>query len=175
MQVNARPATFTNNISLLFLGSGAPLLTKMATWGPQIDGSFFAGDGSQHISALNRACELLHGQLQVLAIRRPEFEENPLIAATRRNSRGNTMATICDKLATLDPAKDVEHLRYSMDNIEARLDELLGDDYLERYSAKELAQFYVYLNLHASIFDSIKTCRKAQQALDWQRLGETRF
>ena len=175
MRVNARPATFTNNVSLLFLGSGAPLLTKMATWGPQIDDSFFADDGARHIAALNRACELLHGQLQVLATRRHDFQANPLIAAVRHKTSGNAIATLCDSLADHALPVAFEQLQSSLTGIEAQLDELLGDDYLDRYDSHELAQFYVYLHLHASIFESMQACREAQQALDWQRLGETRF
>jgi hypothetical protein len=175
MQVNAAPATFTNNISLLLLGSGAPLLTKMATWGPQIDDSLFADDDSRHIAALNRACELLHGQIQVLVLRRRDFQANPLVTAARRKSRGNAIATLCQCLAEHAPPEAFEQLRPNLTGIEAQLNELLGDDYLDRYDSHELAQFYVYLHLHASIFESMQACREAQQALDWQRLGETRF
>jgi hypothetical protein len=56
-----------------------------------------------------------------------------------------------------------------------RLDEFLGNDYLHRYDRLQLAQFYVYLNLQASILASIQACREAQAALDWQQLGDTRF
>ena len=59
--------------------------------------------------------------------------------------------------------------------IEQRLDEFLEDDYLDRYDRLQLAQFYVYLNLLASILGSLNSCREALVALDWQQLGETRF
>jgi hypothetical protein len=175
LRLAGEPASFTNNLRLACLGSGAPLLTKMATWGPQIDGSFFNDDADQPIAALNRACELLLGQLQVSAVRRDDFRENSLITAARHNSSGKILAEMCEKLANLDSTEEPESPGPNLNNIEAGLDELLGDDFLSRYGTRELAQFYIYLNLQASIFASLAACAEAQQALDWQRLGETRF
>ena len=60
-------------------------------------------------------------------------------------------------------------------DIERQLDELLGEDYLERYDRHQLAQFYVYLNQQASILSSLQDCREAQAAMDWQQLAGSRF
>jgi hypothetical protein len=38
-----------------------------------------------------------------------------------------------------------------------------------------MANFYVYINLQASIVASIDQCREALIALDWNQLRETRF
>lgn len=162
-------------ISHAAIGSSTAILTKMTTWGAQIDDDLFAGDGQAQVANLNRACELLFGQLQVLELRRHEFLRNPLINTVQRKRSGSALAALCDHLANRGSEQVFTQLLPAEQDIEARLDQLLGDDYLERYDAHQLAQFYVYLNLQASLLESIIACRDAQAAMDWQRLGETRF
>jgi hypothetical protein len=93
----------------------------------------------------------------------------------QRKRSGSALAALCDHLANRGSEQVFTQLLPAEQDIEARLDQLLGDDYLERYDAHQLAQFYVYLNLQASLLESIIACRDAQAAMDWQRLGETRF
>ncbi|MEH6634615.1 MAG: FUSC family protein [Halioglobus sp.] len=162
-------------ISGLRLGSGAALLSKLHSWGAKIDEKYFTANGQQQIKNLNRACELLLGQLQVLAVRQPEFMENPLITLTWASTRHNPLAQMCDALAAGAQDQFLQELGTDRTGVEARLDELLGDDYLQRYDQRQLAQFYVYLSLQASILSSIQACSDAQAALDWQQLGETKF
>jgi hypothetical protein len=132
-------------------------------------------NGQQQIAALNNSCELLYGQLQVLALRHREFSGNSLIVATQRRGGVKSIAVLCDNLAEQVTGTAIAQVQANVADIEARLDELLGDDYQDRYDSHELAQFYVYLNLQASIYWSLLACGQAQQALDWQRMGETRF
>ena len=172
---NSMPATLGNRITGILLGSGGSLLDKMHSWGAQVDTAFFTDNGMQHIDALNRSCELLYGQLQVLALRRQEFAVNPLITAARQRSNGHPIAALCENLAQLGPGEPFARLRSNVADIEQRLDELLGDDSPERYDPTQLAEFYVYLNLQVSILTSIEACRRAQLALDWQQLEDTRF
>ncbi len=175
LRLNARAGGAAGIVPRIFMMGGAALLVKMETWGPKIDASLFCGDGPQQISALNSSCELLYAQLQALALRQHEFSKNALIVAVQRKQSVNAIAVFCDKLAEHGPVPDLAQLQSRFTDIEERLDELLGDDYLDRYDPHELAQFYVYLNLQASIFLGLVDCGKAQQAIDWQRMGETRF
>jgi len=161
-------------LTRLRMGSGATLLTKMQSWGAMIDDDYFTANGKQQISTLNRACELLYGQLQIMALRKQVFASNPLIAAARQGA-ANSLADLCDALAQNSSEEPFEQVRASLVGTQQRLDEFLGNDYLQRYDRAQLAQFYVYLNLQASILTSIQACREAQAALDWQQLGETRF
>jgi hypothetical protein len=55
------------------------------------------------------------------------------------------------------------------------LDELRRKDNPLGADLRELAQFYVYLNLQASILQSIGSCHEAQQAMDWEQLTQARF
>jgi hypothetical protein len=161
-------------LARLRMGSGAALLTKMQSWGAMIDDNYFPANGKQQISALNRACELLYGQLQIMALRKQVFAANPLITAARQGA-ANSLAHLCDALAQNSGEQLFEQVEASLVGTQQRLDELLGNDYLHRYDRLQLAQFYVYLNLQASILVSIQSCREAQAALDWQQLGDTRF
>jgi fusaric acid resistance family protein len=175
LRMNARSRPMASIVPRIFISSGSAMLAKMEAWGPKIDTSLFAGDGGQQVAALNNSCEVLYAQLQVLALRQREFSGNSLIAAAREKNTGSTLAAICDLLADQGAAADVAKLESNVTNIEKRLDELLGDDYLDRYDPHELAQFYVYLNLLASIFLCLAACRQAHEAVDWRRMGETRF
>jgi hypothetical protein len=156
-------------------GDGSALLEKMSNRGVEIDSSSLTGGTQHQLTNLNYACELLHGQLQILALRRLEFSKNPLIRAARHQRRNTPLADLCDNLAMHGPPGVFDRIQSDLASVEEQLTELLGEDGMERYDPHEVAQFYVYLNLQASIYESINACRKAQSAVDWQKLGETRF
>lgn len=175
IRLNATAPGLGSSLAALKLGSGATLLGKLHSWGGKIDDGYFPDNSQEKIRALNRACDLLHGQLQIQALRKREFAGNPLIKAASDRAHANPMAKLCDTLAHNNSDEPFEQVRSSLTNIESQLDELLGEDYLEKYEGRQLAQFYVYLNLQASILSSIQACREAQAALDWRQLGNTRF
>lgn len=174
IRVNTAPPGVTTVLARLRMGNGAALLTKMKSWGAMIDNNYFPANGTQQINTLNRACELLYGQLQIMALRKQAFAANPLITAARRGAT-NSLTQLCDTLAQNSSEEPFEQVEASLVGTRQRLDEFLGNDYLHRYDRLQLAQFYVYLNLQASILASIQACREAQAALDWQQLGDTRF
>jgi hypothetical protein len=175
IRVDTGSPGITSTLARLRMGNGAALLTKMKSWGAMIDESYFSSNSQQQVSAMNHACELLLGQIQVLASRKQVFAENPLIASTRRWTNATPLADLCDALAENTGDQLFEQLGSKLVGIEERLNELLGNDSLDKYDRHQLAQFYVYLNLQASILASIQACREAQAAMDWQQLGETRF
>ncbi|RLA44407.1 MAG: hypothetical protein DRQ97_11420 [Gammaproteobacteria bacterium] len=174
IQVNTAAPGITTVLARLRMGNGDALLAKMQSWGAMIDDNYFPANGKQQISALNRASELLYGQLQIMALRKQAFAGNPLITAARQGAT-NSLAHLCDALAQNSREEPFEQVKASLVGTQQRLDEFLGNDYLQRYDRLQLAQFYVYLNLQASILASIQACREAQAALDWQQLGDTRF
>ncbi|MFT4520770.1 MAG: hypothetical protein ACI9JM_003178 [Halioglobus sp.] len=156
-------------------GMGNTLLAKMVFWGSKIDSGYFSAVEPSQIVSLNRACELLWGELQVLELRRNVFAENLLVSEGRKQMNNNPLAQLCATLAEGNPASAFDLTREKLTGIQERLDQLLGEDYLQRYDRPQLAQFYLYLNLQSSLLDCIETCRMSQQALDWQQLAETRF
>jgi uncharacterized membrane protein YccC len=156
------------------------LLAKMHSWGAKIDTRYFAANSPQQLAALNQACDLLQGQLQVLHRRREEFAENRLIVAARRRSRSNLLVELCDTLAD-NRSADIRggtafaELETRLKGIGEELDELRRTDNPVGVDRHELAQFYVYLNLQASVLQGIRRCYEAQQALDWQQFTRTRM
>jgi hypothetical protein len=60
-------------------------------------------------------------------------------------------------------------------NIESRLGEFLGENYLKTYGRKELTEFYLYINLQVSILAGIVQCRESLEALDWDQLQGKKF
>lgn len=175
IRLNATTPGVAATVRGMSLGSGAALLGKLHSWGARVDDKYFAANSQQKISALNRACDLLLGQLQIQALRQQEFAGNPLVKAAAGSTSSNPLAKLCDTLAGDAGDETFKQARDSFSNVETRLDELLGEDYLQKYEGRQLAQFYIYLNLQASILGSIQACREAQAALDWQQLGDTRF
>jgi uncharacterized membrane protein YccC len=161
--------------------NSAALLAKMHSWGAMVDHRYFTANSAQDISHLLRACDLLHGQLQVFARRRDEFSNNPLVMAARENSRYNLLAELCDELArnpctASEASGPFAAIDTRLAQIRRALDELRQDTGMpDQYGLEELAHFYVYLNLQATLLDNIRACRTAQQMLDWHQLAEPRF
>ena len=159
----------------LRLGIAAALLAKMKFWGAQIDDAYFNANGKAQLNALNQASDLLLAQVQVMAERSTEFSNNPLINNLLRRSNPSPLAELSDALAEGSAEHTFDQVRARLRGINERLSEFLGDNYLDRYGIQQVAQFYVYLNLQASILSSLQACLDAQQALDWQQLKETKF
>ena len=163
----------------LHQSSAGAVLAKMHSFGPMIDTQYFPANEPQKIAALNRACDLLHGQLQVLCLRRETFRANPLIAAVQRRPDPQPLAELCDTLAANPGKEEIDRVfqqsQRRLTGIEQRLDDFLGDRPAENHDLGALARFYVYLNQQAAIHAGIEGCRQAQQALDWPQLQETRF
>ncbi len=111
----------------------------------------------------------------MLLRRAAEFRSNPLIASTDPGPRANLLQQLCEALADHRGSALFEETRYRLADIEQRLDEHLGPDYLQRYRPADIAGFYIHLALHASILSSLYACLEAQQAIDWTQLREARF
>ena len=162
-------------IPRLRLGIAAALLAKMKFWGAQVDGAYFDANGKEQLNALNHASDLLLAQIQVITDRSHEFSDNPLINSFRGRSNPSPLAELSNALAVGPAEHTFEQVRARLRGINERLGEFLGESYLDRYGTQQVAQFYVYLNLQASILSSLQACLDAQQALDWQQLKETKF
>ncbi len=157
---------------------GSSLLAKLHTWGSKIDSDYFSGDVKGQIAQLNQACDLLLGQVQVLLLRRDEFARNRLICATRIHGSHDLLVDLTDNLASGEAqSDDVQEklIAESLLDMRERLDTLRHPEEVTKYDRAELAQFFVYLNLRASILDSIRACRRAHRDVDWARLAGKRF
>ena len=62
-----------------------------------------------------------------------------------------------------------------MEGVEKRLDVFLKDKDMEQYSQRELADFYVFLNMRVAIYASLVTCQDAYCALDWNQLRQHQY
>ena len=154
----------------------AAALDKLQTFGARLDSRYYPGANAGQIADFQRACERLHGQLQVLARRQTDFGRNGLIARARDQRGPDTLARLCGALAdTTDPAeleRTFAEVRASLAGVESRLDDFLVD---RRDDLHELAGFYLYLNLQAALAKSIEACRVAQNGIDWPQLRQSRF
>lgn len=155
------------------------LLAKMHSWGAMAASRQASSNERHELLALNDACDLLEAQLQVLSRRQEDFLDNPLIASARRRAQPSPLASLCRTLAqTTDGAalaQRFKQLGARLAGIDSRLDEFLGTDYLQRYNNQQIAHFYVFLNLQASMLETLQECASAQQLIDWQQLEENSF
>ena len=157
---------------------GSALLAKLHTWGNKIDGDYFSDSVKEQIAMLNQACDLLLGQVTVLLLRREEFSRNSLISAAGKLGSRDLLVDLTDDLASGNTQSNETHtqlIESKLLEVRDRLDELRQPEQIAKYDRTELAQFFVYLNLRASILDTIRTCQDAQRNVDWNRLAGQRF
>jgi hypothetical protein len=153
------------------------LLAKLHSWGPKIDGKYFTANPAQKIGRLNQACDLLHGQIEAMLLRRAEFAGNRLVVATYNPDSPKLLVELCDNLA--EPGNTGQdtfsQVETRLMDLKERLDNLRLEQELQKYERAELAQFFIYINLQQSVLNNIRACYDARQALDWEQLARTRF
>jgi len=156
---------------------GSAQLAKLRSWGEKIDSVYFPANPTQIVHHLNQACELLHGQIEVMLMRRKEFAGNRLIEASSGPDSPKLLVDLCDNLAAADQEDSAAFSRIDTRLIEVseRLDVLRQEQELQEYERQELAQFFIYINLQQSILSSLRACYDARKTLDWDQLAETRF
>jgi uncharacterized membrane protein YgaE (UPF0421/DUF939 family) len=157
---------------------GSALLTKLHSWGQRIDTGYFQACDPQQITRFNQSCDLLQGQLQVLLMRREEFTGNRLISAHHKPGQTGLLVQLCHALAqppgraAYEAFDRVEERVASLGELLKSLRELPVSGEVER---AELAQFFVYLNLQATVLACLHACREAREALPWKELTGKRF
>ena len=168
---------FRRNRAGLPRDDGSTQLAKLLAWGEKIDSQYFSANTPQKVRRLSQACELLHGQIDVMLMRRKEFANNQLIVATYSANSPKLLVDLCDNLAVAgnEDSPAFNRIETTLMGVRERLDLLRQEQELQKYQPQELAQFFIYLNLQQSILSSIRSCYNAKQALNWQQLGETRF
>ena len=161
------------------LSVATALTAKMRQWGPMIDSVYFPANPPEKISSFNLACTVLLEQLKILARQDRVFGKNRLRVLARTKANNKMLARLCSSLA--NPAHRA-HIASTFDEViteagstEARLRDFLGGDYLKIYDRNELTEFYLYINLQASILVGIIQCRDALEALDWEQLQGEKF
>jgi hypothetical protein len=161
------------------LTTATALSAKMRQWGAMIDSSYFPANPAEKISSFNLACTVLLEQLKILARQDRVFSSNRLIVLARTNANSKMLSRLCNSLATPAQqsgiAKTFDEVSKEAGDIESRLGEFLGGDYLNTYDRKELTEFYLYINLQASLLAGIVQCRDSLEALDWHQLQEKKF
>jgi hypothetical protein len=174
-------------VNRIRLNSAAALINKMEQWGPMIDESYFPANAGKDIVAFNHSCENLLGRLSVLTGPNNHFSNNRPVLESRAGQPRGLAAALCDTLgAEDDPAllkRKFDDVQDGLRGVEAWLNEFLdpGDEEVsagsshQRYSRREMADFYRYINLQAAILVSMNQCRESLCALDWRQLGDTKF
>ena len=156
------------------------LTAKMRMWGAMIDNRFFPANPPEKITRFNASCTVLLEQLKILAGQDKVFKDNTLIVrAQKTRSNSKLLSRLCNSLATSANDKDIGDIFDEVDrevgNIESRLGEFLGEGYLDTYDRKDLTEFYLYINLQASILAALVQCRESLEELDWDQLQGQRF
>ena len=80
---------------LLIRGRGDLLLSKMQLWGTKIDFAYFGDLQAEEVQQLNRQCDILCAQIDVLERRQHQYLTHKLVSAARRQASGHTLASAC--------------------------------------------------------------------------------
>ena len=161
------------------LASTGSLLNRMQSWGANIDSAYFDGSSEESVTAFNRSCDILLGQLQALNAASQNCRHNPLIMAMRSQHKEQPIAELCQHLAhASEPEKieaDFEAARTRLNNIEQELDDFMQRQAHDNISREQWAEFYVNLHLQISILSSLDACAKTSAAINWSQLRDSRF
>ena len=160
------------------LNIGDALVTKMRGWGAMIDASHYDRNAAKSIAAFTASCDVLQGQLRAVHKRRISARGNRMVERADKQTDSRTLSALCAAIS--DENKDDMNARFKfaagdMQAAKEKLDHLLRQTAMERYSQKELADFYVFLSLYTSMYRDLAACRDAATALDWQQLREQKF
>ena len=177
------PATALDRVvNRVRMTTATSLVAKMQQWGAMIDNNYYPGSSAKHIIAFNHSCENLLGRLRALTGPRNPYANNHIIQNARRGKPIGLAAALCDTLAygedPLEIDREFNAVRQDLQLLEEQLHAFLDQnapDEGQAYDQKAMAEFYVFINLQASILTSIDQCKDALQALDWRQLRETRF
>lgn len=146
----------------LQLLTATSLLSKMKMWGGMIDTKYFPANQSKNISALNESCTTLLEQLKIRSRQYRLTGDNILISRSDNKISNQKLAQLCNAV--------FEKEFVNIDTLNTRLEERFVEDYLDTYSKADLARFYLFVNLQASILAGIVKCRASLDQLDWQQL-----
>lgn len=160
------------------LNIGDALVTKMRGWGAMIDSSHYDRNTAEAITNFTASCDVLQGQLRAIHKRRSSSEGNRLVEQANKQTNASTLGTLCLAIAGDNKDDLSTRFEFATTDLQAakdKLDYLLRQTDVERYSQKELADFYIFLNLYASIYRNLAACRDTAAALDWQQLRGHKF
>ncbi|MEP1472878.1 MAG: FUSC family protein [Halieaceae bacterium] len=160
------------------LNIGDALVTKMRGWGAMIDPSHYDRNSAEAIADFTASCDVLQGQLRAVHRRRTSAKGNRMVERADKQTDSHMLSALCRVMG--DDDKGDIHNRFEfaaseMQVAKEKLDHLLQQTDMERYSHKELADFYVFLNLYTSMYRNLAACRDSATALDWQQLREQKF
>jgi hypothetical protein len=143
-----------------------------------IDNGYYDRCTTETINSFTDACDVLQGELRATHNRLASASDNPLVGRAIRQSDGSMQSALC--LALGDDSEDYTNALFEQAASEAqtakkRLDHLLQEADITQYSNKELADFYVFLNLYVSLYRSLVACKDSAGELDWQQLQGHQF
>jgi hypothetical protein len=162
------------------LTSASALLGKMQQWGPMIDTAYFPGISADKIHTFNHSCDNLLGRLRALTGPMNPYADNPIINKARRDQPSGMAAVLCDTLAMEDGPDMIDRefaaASRKLKQVEEQLNAFLDDDAdTPNYAQQDKADFYLFINLQASVLASLEQCRESLEDIDWQQLRETKF
>ena len=176
---------FERSLNKARLVGASSLLAKMEMWGSKIDNNYFPDCPACKITAFNHSCENLLVHLKVLTGPNSQFRNNGTIEAAVGENATGLSANLCDVLASEDNEAVItdafEKAREKLQNVDAILSEFLdrkdeaSPDVNALYGDHEMAEYYLYINLQASILYAIEKSKESLLGLNWQQLQETKF
>ena len=162
------------------LTGAAMLVKKMSQWGAMINANYFPGAAPDKVTQFNHSCELLLGRLRALTGPTNPYADNAILHKIKPGQADGLAAQLCDTLARSNNPSEIEKSFSAARSDLGQVEEQLGA-FLQRNSEtpgnrqKDMANFYLYINLQAALLLSLDHCRECLEDIGWSQLGERGF
>ncbi len=154
-------------------------LPKLLLWMNKLDKRYFSGTSPEAIKDFGRACQSLTDHFNLFTRVDIQLTHNPLVYLVRQAYQDNALLKMTSVLANENNEdsfkSDFEDDYQQHDQWERLLVQFINDVNISVYSQREIATFYIFLNLHRNIFDAIIQCQSAYDKIHWHELRQKRF
>ncbi|NRD74987.1 FUSC family protein [Shewanella sp. VB17] len=154
-------------------------LPKLLLWMNKLDKDYFSGISPEALKGFGHACQSLTDHFNLFIRADIQLTHNPLVHLVRQDYQENTLLKMTLALANQNNKDlfrpDFEDYGQNYQQWERLLIQFFNHVDIAEYSQREIATFYIFLNLHRNIFDAINQCKSAYDKVDWHALRQKRF
>lgn len=167
----------TNLAIQLHLKTANVAAKKLTLWANKIDLNYFDKNDHLSLTTYTKQCRNLTDHLNTLIIAQTHLKNNPLITKLRNEYTDESLLTLIrthnrDQRERVQTLEDVQ-CEYA--KTEAILDVFFQQLDPKQYAQKDIAEFYIFLSLKRSVFESLIKAEEAAQNVDLDNLKMHRF
>ncbi|WP_367987097.1 FUSC family protein [Vibrio sp. NTOU-M3] len=152
---------------------------KLALWGSKINFNYFDQNSAEKVAAYTSSCQALNHHIALLKGAEKHLGDNPLVTQARSQHSDDTIPQIAHAFS-LKPSVESLTATFAknqddLDVYEARIEHFFQQLDLSQYQNKDIAGFYILLNLKSNVLDALAKCKGAYAEINWANLQQKRF